>query len=81
MVCSHLFENPTTLTQYFAAAADLVHSTQFALDVKAKTLPLYEKILDIEDPLPKLDTLVVGDFATGNATPRFLTPSGSYPYH
>ena len=42
--------------------------TQFALDVKAKTLPLYEKIFDIEYPLPKLDTLVVSDFGAGKPT-------------
>lgn len=32
---------------------------QFALDVKAKVLPIYEKVFDVEYPLPKLDTLVV----------------------
>jgi hypothetical protein len=32
---------------------------QFGLDVKAKVLPIYEKVFDIEFPLPKLDTLVV----------------------
>jgi hypothetical protein len=42
-----------------SATPDVIHQTQFALDVKAKTLPLYEKIFDIEYPLPKLDTLVV----------------------
>lgn len=41
------------------ATSDLLHQAQFALDVKAKVLPLYEKIFDVEYPLPKLDTLVV----------------------
>ncbi|PFH48473.1 hypothetical protein AMATHDRAFT_65385 [Amanita thiersii Skay4041] len=40
----------------------LAHQTQFVLDVKYKVLPLYEKIFDIEYPLPKLDTLVATDF-------------------
>ncbi|KAJ6478725.1 hypothetical protein C8R47DRAFT_1178505 [Mycena vitilis] len=31
----------------------------FALELTARVLPLYEKIFDIEYPLPKLDTLVV----------------------
>ncbi|KAH7930860.1 hypothetical protein BV22DRAFT_1101563 [Leucogyrophana mollusca] len=38
---------------------------QYALDVKAKVLPLYEEIFDIEYPLPKLDTLVAHDFDAG----------------
>ncbi|THV07366.1 leucyl aminopeptidase [Dendrothele bispora CBS 962.96] len=40
------------------ATADLIHQAQFALDVKAKVLPLYEQIFDVPYPLPKLDTLV-----------------------
>jgi aminopeptidase 2 len=43
-----------------AATADVIHQGQFALDVKADVLPLYEKVFDVEYPLPKLDTLVVG---------------------
>ncbi|KAF9246581.1 hypothetical protein BU15DRAFT_39568 [Melanogaster broomeanus] len=38
---------------------------QYALDVKAKVLPIYEQIFDIEYPLPKLDTLVAHDFDSG----------------
>ena len=41
------------------ATADNIHQAQFALDVKVKVLPLYEKIFDVPYPLPKLDTLVV----------------------
>jgi hypothetical protein len=41
------------------ATADNIHQAQFALDVKADVLPLYEKIFDVPYPLPKLDTLVV----------------------
>ncbi|KAH7916009.1 hypothetical protein BJ138DRAFT_763827 [Hygrophoropsis aurantiaca] len=44
---------------------DVIHQAQYALDVKAKVLPLYEEIFDIEYPLPKLDTLVAHDFDAG----------------
>jgi aminopeptidase 2 len=37
----------------------VIHQAQYALDIKAKVLPIYEEIFDIEYPLPKLDTLVV----------------------
>jgi aminopeptidase 2 len=47
------------------ATPDLIHQAQFGLDVKAKVLPLYEKVFDIEYPLPKLDTLVASDFDAG----------------
>jgi aminopeptidase 2 len=32
---------------------------QFALDVNVRSLPIYEKVFDVEYPLPKLDVLVV----------------------
>lgn len=41
------------------ATKDLIHQAQFALDVKAKVLPMYEQVFEVEYPLPKLDTLVV----------------------
>lgn len=41
------------------ATSDLIGQAQFALDVKAKVLPLYEQVFEVEFPLPKLDTLVV----------------------
>ncbi|TEB36135.1 leucyl aminopeptidase [Coprinellus micaceus] len=44
---------------------DVIHQAQFALDVKAAALPLYEKIFNVEYPLPKLDTLVAHDFDAG----------------
>lgn len=44
---------------------DLIHQAQFALDVKAKVLPIYETVFDVEYPLPKLDTLVAHDFDAG----------------
>lgn len=47
------------------ATADNIHQAQFALDVKAKVLPLYEKVFEVEYPLPKLDTLVASDFDAG----------------
>lgn len=43
----------------YSATSDLIHQAQFALDVKANVLPLYEKVFDVAFPLPKLDTLVV----------------------
>ncbi|KAG5639616.1 hypothetical protein H0H81_010818 [Sphagnurus paluster] len=43
-----------------AATADVIHQAQFALDVKASVLPHYERVFDVEYPLPKLDTLVLG---------------------
>ncbi|KAF8162999.1 leucyl aminopeptidase [Crassisporium funariophilum] len=45
--------------------SDVIHQAQYALDVKAAVLPLYEKIFDVEYPLPKLDTLVANDFDAG----------------
>jgi len=42
------------------ATKDLIHQAHFGLDIKARVLPVYEKVFDIEFPLPKLDTLVVG---------------------
>lgn len=47
------------------ATQEHIHQAQLALDVKAKVLPVYEKIFDIEYPLPKLDTLVASDFDAG----------------
>ncbi|KAH9921040.1 leucyl aminopeptidase [Fomitopsis serialis] len=47
------------------ATKDMVDKLQFALYVKEKALPLYEKVFDIEYPLPKLDTLVAHDFDSG----------------
>jgi len=47
------------------ATKDLIHQAQYGLDIKAKVLPVYEKVFDIEFPLPKLDTLVVHDFDSG----------------
>ncbi|TFK50212.1 hypothetical protein OE88DRAFT_1736470 [Heliocybe sulcata] len=44
------------------ATKDHIHQAQFALDVKKKSLPLYEQVFDVEYPLPKLDTLVASDF-------------------
>ena len=74
--------NPTTiLIKPFTATPNFVPLTQFALDVKAKTLPLYEKVFDIEYPLPKLDTLVASDFDAGGLTSSFLILPYSYPYH
>src|ERR1700761_2766500 len=47
------------------ATPDVINQAQYALDIKQKALPLYEKAFDIEYPLPKLDTLVANDFGFG----------------
>ncbi|KZT44121.1 leucyl aminopeptidase [Sistotremastrum suecicum HHB10207 ss-3] len=47
------------------ATPDIIHQTQWGLDVKARVLPEYEKVFNIEFPLPKLDTLVAHDFDAG----------------
>ncbi|KAG9007087.1 Aminopeptidase 2 mitochondrial [Tulasnella sp. JGI-2019a] len=44
---------------------DIIHQTAFALDVKAKVMPIYEQVFKLEYPLPKLDTLVAHDFDAG----------------
>jgi aminopeptidase 2 len=47
------------------ATSDNISKAQLALDVKAKAMPIYEQLFDIEYPLPKLDTLVVSEFDSG----------------
>ncbi|KAK7693087.1 hypothetical protein QCA50_002652 [Cerrena zonata] len=47
------------------ATEDLIDQAEFVMSVKERVLPLYEKVFDIEYPLPKLDTLVVSDFESG----------------
>jgi aminopeptidase 2 len=47
------------------ATPDHIKQAQFALDVKAKAMPIYEEIFDVEYPLPKLDTLTAEDFDAG----------------
>ncbi len=42
----------------------MIHQAHFALEVKAKALPLYEQVFNVEFPLPKLDTLVVCFFTS-----------------
>jgi len=58
------------LLNVFIATTSHIHLAQFALDVKAKVLPLYERLFDIPYPLPKLDTLVVS--ALSRLTPSKL---------
>ncbi|GAA6002057.1 hypothetical protein JCM10207_003055 [Rhodosporidiobolus poonsookiae] len=45
------------------ATYDHIAQAKLTLQTSVEILPLYEKIFDIPYPLPKLDTLVVGDFA------------------
>ncbi|TRM61760.1 peptidase family M1-domain-containing protein [Schizophyllum amplum] len=47
------------------ATKDNIHQAEFALEVKAKVLPLYEQVFEVGYPLPKLDTLVASDFDAG----------------
>ncbi|KAI0259093.1 leucyl aminopeptidase [Gloeopeniophorella convolvens] len=47
------------------ATPDVINQAQYALDIKAAALPLYEKAFNVEFPLPKLDTLVANDFDAG----------------
>ncbi|PWY97439.1 putative AAP1-alanine/arginine aminopeptidase [Testicularia cyperi] len=44
---------------------EYIHQAQYALDVKVKVLPEYERVFDVAYPLPKLDTLVASDFDAG----------------
>ena len=67
-----------TVPMRIYASPDVIHQAQFALDVKAAALPLYETIFDVEYPLPKLDTLVAHDFIAGTVSPLlYLEVSGS----
>lgn len=59
------------------ATKDHIHQAQFALDVKAKILPIYERIFDVAFPLPKLDTLVASDFDAGAMESRSFHFIGS----
>ena len=45
------------LSRYLLATPDHISQGQFVLDITLKALPIYEKIFDIEYPLPKLDAL------------------------
>lgn len=47
------------------ATSDVIEQANFALDVKRRVLPIYEKVFNIEYPLPKLDTLVASDYNSG----------------
>ena len=44
------------------ATPEYIHQAAYALEVKEKILPVYERLFSIAYPLPKLDTLVVADF-------------------
>lgn len=44
---------------------EYIHQANFALEVKERVLPEYEKVFDVAYPLPKLDTLVAADFDAG----------------
>ena len=44
---------------------EYIHQAGYALEVKTKVVPEYERIFDVAYPLPKLDTLVASDFDAG----------------
>ncbi|KZT03397.1 uncharacterized protein LAESUDRAFT_761974 [Laetiporus sulphureus 93-53] len=52
-------------TSPLSATEEIIDKTAYALEVTKKVLPLYEKVFDIEYPLPKLDTLVAHDLDAG----------------
>ncbi|KAJ6455781.1 leucyl aminopeptidase [Mycena sanguinolenta] len=54
---------------------DVIHQADFALDVAARVLPIYETVFDVEYPLPKLDTLVNWGLITGRTTALLLDPA------
>ena len=65
---STVYLQPSSYSYPFScspATPDVISQAQYALDIKQKALPLYEKAFDIEYPLPKLDTLVANDFGFG----------------
>lgn len=78
-----LFESagPMILIESRVATPDFVPLTQFALDVKALTLPHYENSFGIEYPLPKLDTLVASDFDLGKLSSPLPAPLRSDARH
>ncbi|KAL0066570.1 Aminopeptidase 2 mitochondrial [Marasmius tenuissimus] len=47
------------------ATADVIHQAQFALDVKAKVLPIYEKVFDVEYPAAEAGYTRGNDFDAG----------------
>ncbi|KAK0538067.1 Aminopeptidase 2 mitochondrial [Tilletia horrida] len=64
----HSYTSPITgktIPLRIYATPSQISQAQFALDMKAKGLPIYEEIFGLAFPLPKLDTLVVSDFAFG----------------
>ncbi|KAF9813474.1 hypothetical protein IEO21_05581 [Rhodonia placenta] len=66
------FQTTPPMSTYLVAYAngrfehvETSYTTNFALDVKRRVLPIYEMVFDIEYPLPKLDTLVASDYNSG----------------
>lgn len=49
---------PCLLTAH-SVTADCIPQAQFALTTMEKVMPVYEKMFDLEYPLPKLDLLAV----------------------
>jgi aminopeptidase 2 len=64
-MASYIDWSPPIHVHLPVATPDVINQAQYALDIKQKALPLYEKAFNIEYPLPKLDTLVANDFDAG----------------
>ncbi|KAJ7694164.1 leucyl aminopeptidase [Mycena rosella] len=64
-----------TLPLRIYSTPDVIHQADFALDVAARVIPLYETVFDVEYPLPKLDTLVNWGLITGRTSSLLLDPA------
>ncbi|RDX48017.1 hypothetical protein OH76DRAFT_1484207 [Lentinus brumalis] len=49
----------------FYVTADCIPHAQYALSTMEKVMPVYERMFDLEYPLPKLDLLAASDFDLG----------------
>jgi len=49
----------------YASPNQNIEHGRFSLDLAARTLAFYEKVFDIEFPLPKMDQIAIADFAAG----------------
>ncbi len=60
------------------ATEDNIAQGKYALDIMRRVMPLYEKVFDLEYPLPKLDILVVrwvSKFNDDLPVDAFLSPA------
>jgi aminopeptidase N len=66
-----LFIYVVYFTTTFVGTVDLLEHAHHTLDVTAKVMPIYERMFDIEFPLPKLDTLL--SIRAGGAMENWVT--------